>query len=189
MHLLEPHYSWRNYYIASEDPFSPFYGREYSEFEFSNHIYDHLIHPQWDEFGAYTLYLKILFVDYEKAYCIIELLGEWNDTLDNDIKFLKDNVIDSLSSRDIDKFILIGENVLNYHSAEDDYYQEWYDDIGDGWIAAINFRDHVRKEFEAANLDHYIAFGGSFNEMEWRTHSPEQLYAKISSSMARRLGC
>ena len=39
MHFVEPFFNWRNYYIASEDPSSPFYGQEYSEFEFHNSIY------------------------------------------------------------------------------------------------------------------------------------------------------
>ena len=45
MHAIEPHYNWRDYYIASEDERSPFYGRIYSEFEFTHAIYDHVIHP------------------------------------------------------------------------------------------------------------------------------------------------
>ena len=32
MHLVEPFYDWRSYYIASEDPSSPFFEQEYSEF-------------------------------------------------------------------------------------------------------------------------------------------------------------
>ena len=31
MQDLEPFYNWRGYYIAAEDPLSPFFGREYSE--------------------------------------------------------------------------------------------------------------------------------------------------------------
>ena len=57
MHDIEPYYSWRHLYIASEDHDSPFYRREYSEFEFTHAIYNYLIHPQWDEIGSSTLYL------------------------------------------------------------------------------------------------------------------------------------
>src|SRR3954471_2860278 len=81
MHAIEPFYNWRHLYIAEEDERSPFYGREYSEFEFTNQVYNFLIHPQWDEFGSPTLYMKILYADYELKACIIELLGEWNDAL------------------------------------------------------------------------------------------------------------
>lgn len=39
MQDLEPYYRWRDFYVTSEDELSPFYGREYSEFEYSNKIY------------------------------------------------------------------------------------------------------------------------------------------------------
>ena len=85
MQHLEPFYHWRHLYMAEEDPASPFYGKVYSEFEFSDTIYNYYIHPQWDSFDSPTLYLKILFVDYEEGFTIIEFLGEWNDAIGNDI--------------------------------------------------------------------------------------------------------
>ena len=187
MHTIEPHFNWRHLYIASEDTRSPFYGREYSEFEFSNTIYDYFIHPQWDQIGSATLYIKIIYANYEKGFCIIELLGEWNDCLYNDIMYLKRNIADELVVNGIDKFILIGENVLNFHAAEDDYYQEWFEDIEDGWIALINLRDHVIAEMESASLDFYLAFGGSLNDVEWRNLSPKQVFEKVSSLIIKRL--
>ncbi len=51
MHEIEPFYNWRHIYVSEEDERSPFYGRVYSEFEFSQTIYNYYIHPQWDEFG------------------------------------------------------------------------------------------------------------------------------------------
>ena len=65
MHELEPFYRWRDDYIAAEDPHSPLFETQYNEFTFDKQIYNYLIHPQWDFFGSPTLYLKILFVDYE----------------------------------------------------------------------------------------------------------------------------
>ena len=62
MHNIEPFFNWRHLYSAEEDPKSPFYGRTYSEFEFTQVIYNYYIHPQWDDFGSRTLYLKILFI-------------------------------------------------------------------------------------------------------------------------------
>lgn len=187
MHTIEPFYAWRHEYIASEDEWSPFYGREYSEFEFNHCIYNYLIHPQWDDIGSPTLYIKILYVDYGLGFCVIEMLGEWNDAINNDIMFLKRNVIEYLTDRQITKFILVGENILNYHSSDDSYYQEWFEDIEDGWIAAVNFRDHVVREFEDANLDYYIAFGGILNTLSWRTFAPEQLFEKVSALLTKRL--
>lgn len=187
MHDIEPYYTWRHLYIASEDQLSPFYGRDYSEFEFTHAIYDYCIHPQWDEMGSSTLYLKILYTNYDEHYCIIEFIGEWNDAVHNDIMFLKRNVIEVLIENGIEKFILIGENIMNFHSGDQDYYQEWFDEIEDGWIVALNFRDHVVNEFKECSLDYYIAFGGRFNDFSWRTHDPQQLFSKIESMMMKRL--
>ena len=44
---------------------------------------------QWDDFGSSTLYIKILFADYDGGFAIIELIGEWNDAINNDIMLLK----------------------------------------------------------------------------------------------------
>lgn len=188
MHQLEPHYSWRNLYVASKDIHSPFYGIEYSEFEFSNTVYNYYIHPQWDEIGSKTLYLKVLFVNYEMHFCIIEFIGEWNDAIYNDIMYLYRNLIESLLENDINYFILIGENVLEFHADTNDYYEEWFDNLGDGWIVGLNFREHVLHEFHDANLDYYIAFGGKFDEISWRKYLPDQLFKIIDSQITKRLG-
>jgi hypothetical protein len=187
MYDLEPHYAWRNLYIASEDGKSPFFGRKYSETEFSNTIYDHWIHPQWDEIGSSTLYLKIIYANYDPGFCIMELLGEWNDTLYNDVMYLKRNVIEHLLEWSINKFILIGESVMNFHSGENDYYQEWFEELEDGWIVGLNFREHVIEEFKAANLDYYIAFGGRFDQFAWRVANPVQLFNKVDQLIMKRL--
>ena len=119
--------------------------------------------------------------------CIIEMIGEWNDALHNDIMYLKRNVIEILMENGINKFILIGENVLNFHSDDQDYYQEWFDEIEEGWIVGLNFREHVINEFRDCNLDYYIAFGGRFNEFSWRTDDPHQLFLKIEGMIMKRL--
>ena len=107
MHFIEPFYNWRGYYIASEDSASPFFGRDYSEFTFTDHIYNYVIHPQWDSIGSPTLYIKILFVDYEECFAIIEMIGEWNDAIENDIMTFKRDIIEPIMSHGINKFILI----------------------------------------------------------------------------------
>ncbi len=190
MHTLEPFYNWRHFYIASEDVHSPFYEREYSEFEFTHAIYDHCIHPQWDDIGSPTLFLKVLFSDYNSGHAIIEMIGEWNDCIHNDIMTLKRDFIDHLMDRGIYKFILIGENVLNFHSSDDCYYEEWFEDAEDaeGWIALLNFRDHVLDDFQRANLDHYFVCGGELNETNWRTHDPDKFCARIEQYVQKRLG-
>jgi hypothetical protein len=187
MHLVEPFYEWRNYYVASEDPASPFFEQEYSEFEFQNSIYNFYIHPQWDSIGSPTLFIKILYCDYSEGYAIIEMIGEWNDAIENDIMTLKRDIIEILMEEGIDKFILIGENVLNFHYSDDCYYEEWADELEDGWIAAINFHDHVTREFKQANIDQYFAMGGELEELEWRTYNPFQFFKKVKSIISKRL--
>jgi len=187
MQNIEPYYSWRHIYIASEDELSPFYGREYSEFTYKHAIYNHYIHPQWDEIGSSTLYIKVLYAEYNTGYCIIEMMGEWNDALHNDIMYLKRNIAEPLMECGINKFILIGENILNFHSGDNDYYQEWSDELDEGWIIGLNFREHVINEFSAANLDYYIAFGGRFNSFAWRIQDPMRLCEKINELIIKRL--
>ena len=189
MHTIEPYYNWRHLYIASEDPESPFYGREYSEFEYSNTIYNFYIHPQWDDINSETLYIKILFIDYDEKYAIIELIGEWNDAINNDIMLLKRDIIDELNFHGINKYILIGENVLNFHYSDDSYYEEWFEDNGtEGWIALLNFREHVLREFEKNNIDYYILLGGKLNNVAWRTYNPTQLFNTIDNVVTKRIG-
>ena len=143
--------------------------------------------PAWDEFGSTTLYTKILYCNYDERFTILEMFGEWNDCLYNDIMYLERNVIEPMIEAGIDKFILIGENILNFHASEDDYYQEWFDEIEDCWITGLNFREHVLKEFMDANIDYYIAFGGVFDTINWRAHTPSQLCEKIENQMQKRL--
>lgn len=189
MHTLEPYYNWRAYYIASEDPNSPFFRREYSEFEYTEKIYNHFIHPQWDQFGSQTLSLKILYAQYDEGFAIIELLGEWNDLLYNDIMFLKRNVIEVLMNHGITKFILLGENVLNFHSSDDSYYEEWFEEVNDvdGWIALLNFREHVLHDFKSSNIDSYFVMDGKLNETNWRAMNPEQVFGTVEKMVQRRL--
>ncbi len=180
MHTIEPFYRWRDYYIASEDKLSPFYERKYSEFEFAHAIYNYCIHPQWDDFGSPTLYLKILYVDYITGFAIIEMIGEWNDCINNDIMLMKREIIDCLIKEKINKFILIGENVLNFHASDDSYYEEWHQDIGDGWISLVNFREHVLAEMDTINLQQYLHMEEYFNNVNWRIFTPDNLFFSLS---------
>jgi hypothetical protein len=189
MHDIEPYYLWRDYYVASEDKLSPFYGTHYSEFQFANRIYDHYIHPQWDNFGSSTLYCKILFADYNQQFAVIELLGEWNDTLHNDIMEMKRGLIDPLMKQGIDKFVVIGENVLNFHPSDELYYEEWYDDIKDtdGWIVFLNFRDHVIEEMQKARIHYFAHMGKQYSDILWRKIKPTHLAEFIENLLIRSI--
>ncbi len=187
MQDIEPFYAWRDLYVAAEDELSPFYGREYSEFIYNNTIYNYYIHPQWDDFGSSTLYLKNLYTDYDNSFAIIELIGEWNDTINNDIMMLKREVIDLMITNGIRKFILVGENVLNFHGSDDCYYEEWFEDVEDGWITAINFRAHVLAELSQFNIDYYLVYGGELNFLNWRSFNPNQLFMQVEQIVNHRL--
>lgn len=189
MHDIEPFWNWRHKYMAEEDARSTFYGQDHSETYFTHAVYDHAIHPQWDAFGSETLYLKVLFADYEDGYAIVELLGEWNDLLGNDIMFLKRDHLEPMMAQGINKFILIGENVLNFHYSDDEYYNEWFEEVNeaDGWIAFLNLRPHVLQDLQQANIDQYFLLGGTLNAVAWRTTEPESLYERVESMVMRRL--
>ncbi|MFN6944763.1 MAG: hypothetical protein ACK4ND_07425 [Cytophagaceae bacterium] len=187
MHELEPFYNWEKYYDPTLDELSPFHGVEYNTQQYTNDIYGYYIHPYWDYIGSETLYVKILFADYSRRFAIIEMFGEWNDTLHNDIMHFKRNVIDHMVGNGIHQFILLGENVLNFHGSDDCYYEEWFDDIEDGWIAAVNFREFVFEEWKKYNLDYFINFGGGLDIPNWRTMNPIALYQIVSGNILRRL--
>ncbi len=186
MHNIEPFYNWRHIYVSEEDEQSPFYQREYSEFEFTQTVYNYYIHPQWDEFGSRTLYLKMLMVDYEEHYAIIELIGEWNDAIENDIMTLKRDVIDKFESLSINKFILVAENVLNFHSSDRDYYEEWYEEVSDekGWIVCLNMPQATQYDFKKAKINRYIELMELDN---WRIYKPFHLFKKIDNDINQRI--
>lgn len=186
MHEIEPFYNWRHIYISEEDERSPFYGREHSEFEFSQTIYNYYIHPQWDDIGSRTIYVKVLMADYDEGYAIIEMIGEWNDAIENDIMTIKRDMIDAFQEQGIYKFILIAENVLNFHSGDGDYYAEWYEEVMDneGWIICLNMPESSQYEFRKKKLYQYI----ELMEIEnWRVYKPIHLFRLIDQQIAARL--
>ena len=185
MHDIEPYYGWRQKYDAAEDQDSPFYGRVYSEFMFTDKIYNYFIHPQWDHFGPETLYMKLLYTDYDDGYAIIELIGEWNDCLHNDVMFLKRDVVDPLMKKGINKFVIIMENVLNFHGSDDSYYEEWAEDVRDemGWACCINMLDHVRDEMESTGIQYYLNLGGLYDGVAWRGKEPHILIQQLETIM------
>lgn len=186
MHDIEPYYNWRHIYVSEEDERSPFFRRQYSEFEFTATVYNYYIHPQWDDFGSRTLYLKVLLADYDEKYVVIELIGEWNDAIENDIMTLKRDVIDEFEQQGITKFILIAENVLNFHSGDKDYYQEWFEEVTDeqGWIVCINMPEATQHDFKKAKINYYVELKELSN---WRTYKPFHLFKLIDDEQNRRL--
>jgi hypothetical protein len=187
MHLIEPFYNWYKYYNPAEDDHSPYFGKEYNYELYTNTIYGYYIDPAWDFMGSETLYIKVLYADYQKQFCVIEFIGEWNDALNNDVMHLKRNIVDHFTGKGINKFILVGENILNFHGSDDCYYEEWFEDVEDGWIAAVGFRDFVLDEMTQYNIDSYLNYGGSLQIDNWRTLKPQQFFDLVNSLITRRL--
>jgi len=103
--------------------------------------------------------------------------------------FLKRDIIDCLIREGIHKFILIGENILNLHAGDDDYYEEWYEDIIDegGWAMAINLREHVIDELDKGGINRYIHYGRHYTDIPWRKFKPEQLVVLLESQLMKIL--
>jgi hypothetical protein len=188
LHNIEPFFRWRDHYIASDDERSPFFGRQYSEFFYTHKIYNHLIHPQWDDIGSESLFLKVLFVDYEDGYALIELLGEWNDCHDNDFLTLRQALLQQMGSEGIFRFIFLGDNLLNFHADDDSYYEEWAEELRDenGWAVCINFRGHVIEEMRSARLHQYLEMPPALQRLNWRQYRPQELFEAVSGGMGGR---
>ncbi len=182
MHTIEPHYNWRDYYRVEEDENLPFYKKEYSEFEFSDMIYNYYIHPQWDYIGSKTLYIKVLYVDYEVGYTFIQILGEWNDSIENDIMTLKRNFLDELIKLGINKLFIISDNLLNIFYDDDDYYEELAEDLNEtgGYLVFLNFPEHLLQEIKGTSMLREFYFDII---PEWRRYKPDELYKKFSNRL------
>ena len=84
------------------------------------------------------------------------------------------------------KFILIGENVLNFHSSDDSYYEEWYEDVSDkgGWIICLNMPEQTQYDFRRARLHHYIEL---IDFPQWRTLKPDLVFSQLDNILMKRL--
>lgn len=186
MQDLEPFYRWRDMYVSEEDERSPFYGVDHSHFEYSTTVYNFYIHPQWDDMGSKTLFLKVLYANYRKGFVIIELIGEWNDAIENDIMTLRREVVDHFMHEGIHKFLLIAENVLNFHSSEADYYEDWFENVVDenGWIVCLNMPQSSQHDFRKLKLNYYIELQ---ERTDWRKYTPENLFKLIDDEQKKRL--
>lgn len=187
MHQIEPFSNWLKYYDSSLDENSPFYGKEYNYDLYSETVYGYYIDPAWDSIGSETLYLKTLYADYDEGFVILEFIGEWNDTLHNDIMTLKRDFLELLLYKGINKFILIGENIFNFHGSDDLYYEEWFEEVEDGWIAAVSFPEFIQEEFKKYKIDCYVNVGGTLQIAHWRTLHPLKFYELVKQLIQRRL--
>lgn len=101
---------------------------------------------------------------------------------------LKRTLIDPLLQAGITKFILLADNLLQFHGGETDYYEEWLEEVEDGWIAALNVRPFILAEFERYKIDYYVNCGGTLTLSNWRTHPPFKVAELVDLLLIRRLG-
>ncbi|HQX43979.1 MAG TPA: hypothetical protein PK209_05475, partial [Saprospiraceae bacterium] len=103
----------------------------------------------------------------------------------NDIMFLKRDIIDVMIKHKIKYFILLCENVLNFHGSDDCYYEEWKEDISDegGWICFINVLDHVKDEMKRTLIQYHTNFGKKFNDLNWRKMTPAILFEYLDQKI------
>lgn len=190
MHDIAPFHRWQEAYIADEDERSPFFHQEKDRMYYTHAVYNYYIHPDWDAFGSSTLYMKVLYADYDEGFVIMELIGEWNDCLHNDVMYLKRKVVDLMIPEGIHKFILICENVLNFHGSDDCYYEEWQEEAMEegGWICFVNTLQHVAEEMEDTRLQFFVYFGENFNDIEWRRQKPKWLMQTVEARVFRGMG-
>lgn len=185
MHDIEPYSAWKELYDCNEDEYSPFFGVEYDNFNYTNKVYNYYIHPFWDEVDSETLFVKVLYIDYDAKYGIIELIGEWNDCLNNDIMFLKENLLDPMINKEVTKLILVCDHVFNFHGSDDCYYEELKEEVSesDGFIVLVNLQEHVLDEMKSFGLKAHIHFGKKFQELNWRKMKPLLLLEHIENKL------
>ena len=75
---------------------------------------------------------------------------------------------------------------MNFHSDDDCYYEEWYDDVKDedGWVCFINTREHVLAEMNSVHLKNYVMLGDEYNEILWQKLKPRGVYEHIQTIMS-----
>jgi hypothetical protein len=188
MFNVEPWYGWLHLYDPEQDENSPFFGVEHNLFEFDRSIYDMPAHPLWEDFESENLLLKILFADYDKGYCIIELIGEWNDLQFNDFRLMRDNCLQFLYDGGINKFILICENVFSAFLEMEDYYEAFTEDLlPDGFLHLLKARPEVKEEFARYGISGFVSWSEEVDQLNWRKLHPEQILRLVEDTHQKLL--
>jgi hypothetical protein len=82
--------------------------------------------------------------------------------------------------------VIIAENVLNFHSSDDSYYEDWYERLTDedGWVAIVNMPAQSQHDFKRSHIDRYI----QLVDLDlWRTQKPEFIITRIEDLRDKRL--
>jgi len=119
-------------------------------------------------------------------FAIIELIGEWNDAIENDIMTLRRNITDLLFKNGITQYIIISENVLNFHSSDDSYYEDWKEQLEEdnGWVVLLNMPEQSQYDFKKSRITNYINF---VDLIDWRTFKPELIFQLIDNMLMKRI--
>ncbi|MEO0473511.1 MAG: hypothetical protein AAF206_28115 [Bacteroidota bacterium] len=184
---IEPFYGWLNLYSHEQDERSPFHQVEHNMFYYDRSINHIPAHPLWDDFGSESLLTKILFVDYDQGYAILELFGEWNDLYDNDFRLFAENCLTYLVDHGVQQFVFICENVFHIYPDTDDYYQAMQDELEDGWMAVLRIRPNVREEMDQYGIAEYFYWSPVLDQISWRKLKPPQLYQLVADRMRKVL--
>lgn len=184
---VEPHYGWLGYYDHKMDKRSPFHHVEHNLFAYDRYIYTFEAHPLWDTIESESLLVKILYANYTQGYAIIELLGEWNDLFQNDFKLLCENCLTYLADEGITQYIFVAENVFNIYLDQDDYYEAFQEELGDGWMCLLRARERVLDEMKRYNISPYFYWNDSLQDLHWRKLKPWQVYDLVKDSMQKLL--
>lgn len=81
---------------------------------------------------------------------------------------------------------MITENVLNFHSGDKEYYEEWFEQVTDnnGWTVALNMPTATQYDFKKHKLNYFIELLDIDN---WRVYKPYHLFKKIDEEQSKRI--
>lgn len=189
MVAIQPFYHWREYYDPELDRKSPFHYPRYQDTMQFSVSYNQVIHPEWEDIGSEGLFMKVLFADYYEGCAILEGMGDWNDCTDIDIKSILENLIHPLFQEGVSRFLLIGENILNFHGDYPDYYEEIRDLLEDdgGYFMLLNLRQHVIEEMKSHEVNHFTWMGEQMQLVNWRTMQPLHVVAAAEEKITKQL--
>jgi hypothetical protein len=99
---------------------------------------------------------------------------------------LRRDITDILFLKGISKYIFIAENVLNFHSSDDSYYEEWREQLEEakGWVIILNMPAQSQYDFKQARLTNYVEL---VDFPQWRTLKPEIIFQQMEDFMTRRI--
>jgi hypothetical protein len=76
--------------------------------------------------------------------------------------------------------------VLNFHSSDDSYYEDWREQVEDlgGWIVILNMPEQSQYDFVRARLNNYATL---MDFPQWRTLKPELVFQQVDELLLKRI--